>query len=349
MGRLILQSVQEVQNLKKLIFVDSMGLLVATIKRMDLNTRSTFNYLLLPISLIFYLLLIVRKALYRVGFFSTHYFDVPVVVVGNITVGGSGKTPIVIALVEHFKQQCKKVGVVSRGYGGQLRSPASQLVDEASNVNEVGDEPMLIYRQTKALVMVNKNRAQAVRDLINQHQVDVIISDDGLQHYAMGGAIEIAVVDGKRRFGNGLFLPAGPLRESVARLKSVDFVINNGAHYDGEYTSKLIPKSFVNLHTDVIQPLDFFAKTYCHGVAGIGHPQRFFDTLSEFGAVVKPHAFSDHYNFTEKDFSFAQDYPIIMTAKDCVKCKQLATKQMWYLHAEAELSSDFLEKLDAKL
>lgn len=316
---------------------------------MDLNTRRTFNYLLLPISLIFYLLSIVRKTLYRIGFFSTHYFDVPVVVVGNITVGGNGKTPIVIALVEHFKQQGKKVGVVSRGYGGQLKSPASQLVDGASNTNEVGDEPMLIYQQTKVLVMVNRNRTQAVRDLINQNQVDIVISDDGLQHYAMGRTIEIAVVDGKYRFGNGFFLPAGPLRESVARLKSVDFVINNGAHCDGEYTAKLIPKSFINLSTDIVQSLDFFEKIDCHGVAGIGHPQRFFDTLFELGVVVKPHAFSDHYNFTEKDFGFTQAYPIIMTAKDCVKCKRFATKQMWYLHTEVELSSDFLEKLDAKL
>lgn len=316
---------------------------------MDLNTRRIFNYLLLPISLIFYLLSIVRKTLYRIGFFSTHYFDVPVVVVGNITVGGNGKTPIVIALVEHFKQQGKKVGVVSRGYGGQVKSPTSQLVDETSNANEVGDEPILIYQQTKVLVMVNKNRAQAVCNLIEQHQVDVVISDDGLQHYAMGRTIEIAVVDGKCRFGNGFFLPAGPLRESVARLKSVDFVINNGAYYDGEYTAKLTPKSFINLSTDIVQSLDFFEKIDCHGVAGIGHPQRFFDTLFELGVVVKPHAFSDHYNFTEKDFSFTQDYPIIMTAKDCVKCKRFATKQMWYLHIEVELSSDFLEKLDAKL
>lgn len=316
---------------------------------MDLNNRNTVNYLLLPMSAVFYLLSSIRRALYRIGFFSTHHFDVPVVVVGNITVGGTGKTPIVIALVEHFKAQGKKVGVVSRGYGGKYRGKASILVGEDAGVVQLGDEPVLIYQQTNVLVMVNKSRARAVRELIEQHQVDIVISDDGLQHYAMGRTVEIAVVDGKRRFGNGFFLPAGPLRESLARLKSVDFVINNGMQHEGEYTSKLIPKSFVNLSTDVVQPLDFFERIDCHGVAGIGHPQRFFDTLSELGAVVEPHAFADHHNFTEKDLSFAEDYPIIMTAKDCVKCKQFATKQMWYLHSETELSDDFLEELDKKL
>ncbi len=307
------------------------------------------NYLLLPMSAVFYLLSSVRRALYRIGLLSTHHFDVPVVVVGNITVGGSGKTPIVIALAMHFKQQGKVVGVVSRGYGKRYKGKTSILIGKKTNTRQAGDEPVLIYQQTGVPVMVNKNRAQAVQDLINQYQVDMIISDDGLQHYAMGRMIEIAVVDGKRRFGNGFFLPAGPLREPVSRLKNVDFIINNGAQHAGEHTSKLTPKSFVNLSTGAVQPLDFFEKIACHAVAGIGHPQRYFDTLSELGVLVEPHAFLDHYDFTQKDFNFTQDYPIIMTAKGCVKCKQFATKQMWYLHAEAELSDDFLEKLNKKI
>ncbi|OIR25117.2 tetraacyldisaccharide 4'-kinase, partial [Bathymodiolus thermophilus thioautotrophic gill symbiont] len=150
------------------------------------------------------------------GLFTTHQFSVPVIVVGNITVGGTGKTPIVIALVEHFKQQGKKVGVVSRGYGGKSKDSASQLVDESSRAERVGDEPMLIYQQTQVPVMVNKNRAQAVQDLITQHGVDIVISDDGLQHYGMGRTIEICVENG---FGNGFLLPAGPLREPKKRLK----------------------------------------------------------------------------------------------------------------------------------
>lgn len=315
---------------------------------MDLNTRSMVNYLLLPVSAVFYLLSLVRKTLYRIGLLSTYHFDIPVVVVGNITVGGSGKTPIVIALVEHFKQQGKKVGVVSRGYGS-TQSQGSLLVDKNTSASLSGDEPLLITTQSNVLVMVNKNRAQAAGDLITHYKVDIIISDDGLQHYGMGRTVEIAVVDGERRFGNGFFLPAGPLREAVARLKSVDFVINNGVQNAGEYTSKLTPKSFINLSTDVVQPLDFFEKIVCHSVSGIGHPQRFLDTLSELGVLVKPHIFSDHYIFTEKDLSFLEDYPIIMTAKDCVKCRQFATEQMWYLHCEVDLDVDFLMQLDEKI
>ncbi len=315
---------------------------------MDLNTRSIVNYLLLPISAVFYLLSFVRKTLYHIGLLSTHNFNVPVIVVGNITVGGSGKTPIVIALAGHFKQQGKKIGVVSRGYGG-THIQGSLLVDRNTSASLSGDEPLLIATQSDVLVMVNKNRTQAVRDLITQHRVDIIISDDGLQHYAMGRSVEIAVVDGEHRFGNGLFLPSGPLREPVARLKSVDFIINNGAQYVGEYTSKLVPKLFINLYTGVTQPLNFFEKIVCHSVAGIAHPQRFFDTLSELGVLVEPHAFADHYSFTEKDLNFVEDYPIIMSAKDCVKCRQFTTKQIWYLHSEVDLDVDLLTKLDEKI
>lgn len=223
---------------------------------MDLNTRGLVNYLLLPISGVFYLLSTFRKFFYQIGLFTTHHFDVPVIVVGNITVGGSGKTPIVIALVNYFKQQGKQVGVVSRGYGGSHQQ-GSLLVDQNIKASESGDEPLLIATQTQVAVMVNKDRVQAVKDLINSHKIDLVISDDGLQHYAMGRNIEISVVDGKRRFGNGLFLPAGPLREPVSRLKNVDFVINNGASHVGEISSNLVPKAFVNVDTGKEKPLNF--------------------------------------------------------------------------------------------
>lgn len=314
---------------------------------MDLNVRGPINYLLLPISIIFYLLSFIKKSLYQLGFLTTHRFNVPVIVVGNITVGGSGKTPIVITLVEYFKAQGKKVGVVSRGYGGTHKRD-SLLVDSTIQASLSGDEPLLIATQSGVPVMVNANRAQAVQDLVIQHNVDIVISDDGLQHYAMGRNVEIVVVDGERRFGNGFFLPAGPLRESVRRLKNVNFVINNGAHYANEFSSKLIPKSFVNLSTGAIKPLDFFNNKICHGVAGIGYPQRFFNSLSKLGITLKPHAFADHYPFEQKDLAL-DDYPIIMTAKDCVKCRKFATDQMWYLQVEAELSDKFLRKLDEEL
>lgn len=275
-------------------------------------------------------------------------FNVPVVVVGNITVGGSGKTPIVIALANHFRQQGKQVGVVSRGYRGSHQQ-GSLSVDQNTEAQLSGDEPLLIAIQSQVPVMVNADRAQAVKDLIIEHSVDLVISDDGLQHYAMGRQVEIAVVDGERRFGNGFFLPAGPLRESPSRLKTMDFVINNGAQHTGEITSILKPIKFVNVATSEEQMLDFFNDQTCHAVAGIGHPQRFFDTLTQLGIKVEAHAFADHHAFTQTDLAFDDDYPILMTAKDCVKCREFATDQMWYLQVEAELSDDFLTELTNKL
>ncbi|CAB9542499.1 Tetraacyldisaccharide 4'-kinase (EC [Bathymodiolus brooksi thiotrophic gill symbiont] len=302
----------------------------------DLNTSSIVHYLLLPLSVVFYVLSLIRRGLYRLGLFTTHQFSVPVIVVGNITVGGTGKTPIVIALVEHFKQQGKKVGVVSRGYGGKLQDSTSQLVDEHSRTDRVGDEPMLIYQQTKVAVMVNKNRAQAVQDLITQHKVGIVISDDGLQHYGMGRAVEICVENG---FGNGFLLPAGPLRESKKRLKSVDFVMQ----------SILKPIAFINLKTQQKQPLDYFQGQTCHAVAGIGKPNKFFSTLIDLGIHLIQHPFKDHHLFVAHDLNFKETHPILMTAKDCVKCTPFIDENMWVLQVEAQLDEDFLQQLDAKL
>jgi len=314
----------------------------------DLNTKGVVNCLLLPVSGIFYVLVKIRRFLYKIGLFKTHAFDTPVVVVGNITVGGTGKTPIVMALVKHFKQQGKRVGVVSRGYGG-THTKGSLLVDKDTNVNLSGDEPLLIATQTDSPVMVNKDRVQAVRDLTEQCQVDLIISDDGLQHYAMDRVVEIAVIDGVRRFGNGFFLPAGPLRESLSRLKSVDFVLNSGASADLEFGAELSLKMFINVKTGETKPLNFFKGQYCHGVAGIGHPQRFFNTLLGLDIQLETHEFADHYAYRANDLEFEDNHPILMTAKDCVKCSQFATRQMWYLQVECNLNKTFLQNLGKKI
>jgi tetraacyldisaccharide 4'-kinase len=315
---------------------------------MDFNSRGLVNYLLLPISAIFYGLSFIRKTLYRWGFLRINRFNIPVIVVGNITVGGSGKTPIVIALAQYFKQQGRKVGVVSRGYGG-AHHKGSLLVDKRADVFSSGDEPLLIALQTKVPVMINKNRAQAVQDLIDQHQVELVISDDGLQHYAMGRSIEIAVVDGLRRFGNGFFLPAGPLRESKKRLKSVDFVINNGVIFPDEIHSQLKPLEFIQFTTGNKKPLDFFNHQYCHAVAGIGFPERFFQTLKNLKIKLIEHPFPDHHQYQPNELEFADDYPIIMTAKDWVKCRTFATDKMYFLETNLDISSDFLNNLNAKL
>ena len=315
---------------------------------MDLNTRGVVNYLLWPVSGVFYVLSKIRRALYHLGIFRTNRFKVPVVVVGNITVGGSGKTPVVIKLVEYFKQQGRQVGVVSRGYGGS-HSNASLLVNADTSALVSGDEPLLIATQTGVPVMVNKCRSQAVQDLIERHQVDVVISDDGLQHYAMDRTVEISVVDGHRRFGNGFFLPAGPLREPLSRHKNVDFVINNGSVFPGEISAQIKPINFVHLITGEKKPLDFFNQKACHGVAGIGHPQRFFQTLTQLGVEVQKHEFTDHYQYQSKDLEFDDNHPIIMTAKDWVKCRDFANDKMYYLEIDLDISEDFFTNLAAKI
>jgi len=315
---------------------------------MDLNTRGIANYCLWPVSLVFYVLSALRRLLYRWGVLQVHGFKIPVVVVGNITVGGSGKTPVVIKLVKYFKQQKKRVGVVSRGYGG-AHAQGSLLVDEHTSVALSGDEALLIATLTSVPVMVNKDRAKAVNDLISQHHVDLVISDDGLQHYAMGRAIEIAVVDGHRRFGNGFFLPAGPLREAVSRLSTVDFVVNNGSVFPGEFSAQIQPSYFVNLVTGEQKPLDFFSQKICHGVAGIGHPERFFKTLDQLDIKVQKHAFKDHYSYQAKDLEFDDNHPIIMSAKDWVKCRDFANDKMYYLAIDLNIDKDFLTNLAAKI
>jgi tetraacyldisaccharide 4'-kinase len=314
----------------------------------NLDKKGFLSYLLLPISVAFYFLSNARRYLYQIGFFRSYNFKAPVIVVGNITVGGSGKTPIVIALVEHLKRQGKKVGVVSRGYGGK-RSNKTLYVNQDTNVLQSGDEPLMIATQTKVPVAVNIDRSKAVKDLIESYEVEIVISDDGLQHYSMSRDVEIAVIDGKRRFGNGFFLPSGPLREPLSRLNSVDFVVNNGALHPGEIFSNLVPKMYINLSTLESKPIDFFKNITCHAVAGIGHPQRFFDTLTDLNVDILPHSFTDHHYYSEDDLLFTTNHPIIMTSKDCVKCRSFATDQMWYLLLESDLSEDFLTKLTDKL
>ena len=315
---------------------------------MNLDTRGIANYLVLPISAVFYIISKIRQTFYQLGIFKVNQFDVPVIVVGNITVGGSGKTPVVIKLVEYFQKQGKQVGVVSRGYGGS-HVGRSLLVESNTQPSLSGDEPLLIAISTGVPVMVNKDRSQAVRDLISQCQVDVVISDDGLQHYTMDRAVEIAVVDGNRRFGNQFFLPAGPLRESQNRLNQVDFIINNGSAFPGEISAKLTPVSFISALNEQEFPLDFFKGQYCHGVAGIGHPDRFFDTLNQFNIQLEKHNFSDHYQYQSSDLEFEDNHPIIMTAKDWVKCKEFANDKMYYLKVDLDISENFLNELSEKL
>jgi len=312
----------------------------------NFNKVRLTNLFLLPLSVVFFVVSRLRFYCYKLGVLKAYRSTIPVIVLGNITVGGSGKTPIVIALCHYFEQQGKRVGVVSRGYGGKYEQDVLLVVDSTKS-SECGDEPALIASETRAKVVVARKRSLAVQYLTEHNLADIIISDDGLQHYAMGRQIEIAVVDAVSGLGNGLLLPAGPLRELPSRLLSVDIVISNGG--DDEIASHLVAKQFMNVVTGEIKSLNGFKATRCYGVAGIAKPERFFASLEalEIDVVQKP--FSDHHAFTSKDLSFDEEYPILMTSKDCVKCRSFATSQMWYLAVNAELSHDFYQQLESKL
>ena len=312
------------------------------------NKFGLVNFTLLPFSAVFFILSCIRLWLYKFKILKVNDSSLPVIVVGNITVGGTGKTPIVISIVNYLKSQNKKVGVVSRGYGGRF-SQESIEVTMSSDPMQCGDEPLLIKQQTEVPVAVAKKRTKAIEYLIKKYALDVIVSDDGLQHYSMGRDIEIAVIDGHTRLGNGLFLPAGPLREAKSRLKSVDFIINNGSSLEGEVSSEIEPQEYINLLTKEVKGLDYFKDKKCYAVAGIAKPDNFFSTLKSNGVKLITKPFPDHYAFVEKDLIFNENHPIIMTSKDCVKCKHFATDQMWYLSVSAELSEEFFKQLESKL
>ena len=312
------------------------------------NKFGLVNFLLIPFSIIFFILSNIRLWLYKLNLLKVNISPIPIIVVGNITVGGTGKTPIVMAITNYFLSQNKKVGVVSRGYGGKFTQESLEVTLK-SDPSECGDESLLIKQQTQVPVFVSKKRFYAIESLIKAYSVDVIISDDGLQHYAMGRDIEIVVIDGHNRLGNGWFLPAGPLRESKNRLKSVDMIINNGAEAEGEISSQIEAECYVNLLTNEKKELDYFKTKKCLAVSGIGNPKNFHNLLESQGVNLITKVFPDHHTFSKNDITFKEDYPIIMTAKDCVKCRQFATSNMWYLSVRAMISADFYQQLESKL
>lgn len=299
------------------------------------------KYLLLPLTGIFCVLAAVRRWQHK---HQQVKHPVPVIVVGNIAVGGTGKTPLVIWLVERLREAGFKPGVVSRGFGrGVCDTPSSTTVSSSSLVSAVGDEPLLIVQRTNIPLFIGKDRNQAITALLQQHACDIVIADDGLQHYRMGRDVEICVVDGQRRFGNGCCLPAGPLREAVSRLKSCDFVVTNGE------TMQMRGDTLVNLVTLARQPLLEWAGKTVHVVTGIGNPQRFISTLEQAGLVVIAHLYPDHYAFTGAELRFDDALPILMTEKDAVKCRQYAVQNAWYLPIEAVLADDVAQALLTRL
>ncbi len=316
-------------------------------KRLD-NYWGSYNVVsiaLWPISWLFRLLAWLRHLAYRTGLLRQHKLPVPVIIVGNISVGGTGKTPLVIWLAAHVKALGYHPGIVARGYGAQVGSIPRQI-DANSSAKEVGDEPLLIVRRTGCPMFVAPNRVAAAQALLEQSHCDLIISDDGMQHYALGRDIEIAVVSSTQRFGNGFCLPAGPLREPPSRLASVDLVIINGAARPNESSMQVVIGKVTNLsNSELACDLHEFSGEQIHAVAGIGNPQRFFQLLKDHGLRVIEHTFPDHHLFVETDITPDDKLPVFMTEKDAVKCRDFAQSRHWYLPIDVEVDSAFSSQL----
>lgn len=305
--------------------------------------------LLWPFSLLYGMTARTRRWLYRQGVLRGEAFEVPVIVVGNITVGGTGKTPLVVRLVDLLREAGYQPGVVSRGYGGQSTQwPCHVTAD--SDPRQVGDEPVLLARRCRCPVVVDPDRVAAARALLAAYSCNVLLSDDGLQHYRLRRDLEIAVVDGFRRLGNGACLPAGPLREPPSRLREVDFVVGNGAAGDGEYVMSLRGDKALNLADPwVSSALSGFCRGTVHAVAGIGEPRRFFDHLRHARLRIIEHPFPDHHPFRPEDLRFQPDLPVLMTEKDAVKCQSFALEESWYVPVDAHLDPEFEEQVLKRL
>ncbi|KGQ38477.1 tetraacyldisaccharide 4'-kinase [Gallibacterium genomosp. 1] len=313
--------------------------------------QSWLQWLLLPFSWVFQLATYLRRKAYQKGIFSSWKAPCTVVVVGNLSVGGNGKTPLVITLVEQLQRQGIRVGVISRGYGGES-DEYPFLVCASSDAKKVGDEPVLIAQRTSVPIAISPDRRQSIELLHKAYHPQVIISDDGLQHYKLQRDLELVVVDGERRFGNGLLLPAGPLRElPQQRLKTVDAVIcNGGIAQNNEILMILRSTEAINLVTNERIALTQFSQV--NAIAGIGYPPRFFTSLEHQGIeILSSISFPDHHSFKPLDFStFDQDdIPLLMTEKDAVKCRQFAKKHWWYVEVTAEIKKEQLENLIAKI
>ena len=314
-----------------------------------------WHILLIPLSWIFGVVAYVRKSLYKIGWLKSYRLNVPVIVVGNINVGGTGKTPLVIWLAEQLKLAGYQPGIISRGYGGNVQQATEVLPD--SNALIVGDEPLLISTRACCPVFVSANRVEAGERLLASYPAcNVIISDDGLQHYRMQRNVEIVVYDGVKGFGNGALLPAGPLREPKCRLHTVDAVVSNGLVSNkalaelNSYQMQLVASDFYNLvdPQSKVHAQAFFQQKIL-AIAGIGNPQRFFDQLSSMGLQFERRAYADHYLFQAEDFKNIDADVILMTEKDAVKCRSFAQANFWVLPVNAVLKDGLMSVVLNKL
>ncbi len=300
--------------------------------------------ILLPLSGLYWLIITVRSLLYRYEVLKTHAAPAPLVVVGNVTAGGTGKTPTVLWLVEELRARGLTPGIVSRGYGGS-RSGTSMRVDPDSDAAVVGDEPVLLARRGQCPVAVDADRIRAAEMLV-EDGVDVIIADDGLQHRRMQRDFEICVVDGARGLGNRRLLPAGPLRESPRRLDHIDLVlINGGERGTPAYRFELLANEASRLNGSLSRALQGFRGKTVHAVAGIGNPQRFFDLLRSHGIQVIEHSFPDHAPIAKADIVFADDFDVFMTEKDAVKLGRSLPDKYWFVAVDFAMDADISNAL----
>ncbi len=316
------------------------------------QTKTMASTLLLPLSWLYCLLVGARRLAYRSGVLRTQRLPVPVIVVGNLTVGGTGKTPLVIWLADLMRAHGWRPGIVTRGYGGrQTHWPVPVTPD--SDPALVGDEPVLLARRSGCPVAAGPDRAADAHMLLRDHGCDLIISDDGLQHYALERDIDIAVVDGVRRYGNQRCLPAGPLREPLSGLHRVHARVTNGNPLEGEIGMQLEADALHNLGTGQTLAVSAISTHGpVHAVAGIGHPARFFQQLRRLGVEVIEHAYADHHPYVAADIAFPGNTMVIMTEKDAVKCRAYAQAHHWYLavsaRPEPRLASLILNLLEEK-
>lgn len=298
--------------------------------------RTSAPWWLRPLSGLYGMVAITRRAAYARHWRKSIRLAQPVIVIGNLTVGGTGKTPLVCWLVEQLAKRGAAPGVVTRGYGGAARVP--RLLQPDDDAALVGDEPLLLLRRTRRPVAVGRDRPAAAQLLI-EAGCDVILSDDGLQHYALQRDCEILVIDGERRFGNGSLLPAGPLREAATRVQSVNAVVVNGgpghSHGANEIRMDLQGTIAMALSGGTAKPLSEFAGCTVHAVAAIGNPRRFFDLLRAKGIDVIEHPLPDHAALGPDDINFGDGHPVLMTEKDAVKCARIARAQHWYVPVDA--------------
>jgi tetraacyldisaccharide 4'-kinase len=308
--------------------------------------------LLMPVTWLFRLLVWLRRSAYQAGWVSVQRLPVPVMVVGNISAGGTGKTPLVVWLCNFLVDHGYQPGVVSRGYGG---SGLVQEVTQDSEPGDVGDEPVLIARRGRCPIFVGRDRVAAARALLEAYpKCDFILSDDGLQHYRMARDFEIAVVDGAKGFGNGFMLLAGPLREPRSRLSQVDAVVLNGkssVNIPGQtFSMNLEGNIFHNiLDPDARVTANQFHGRRIHAVAGIGNPRRFFRHLKTLDLHFSEHAFPDHHAYKARDLQFSDADVVLMTEKDAIKCEPFAQEDWWYLSVDAKVDNALQELITSYL